>query len=89
MLAIFGKQKKKTCCVTALLSRVCKVIRYVVLTMHILKIGTQCVHVSAIRKLLLDMLLSYTVQNVGFVGFVWCQVCFAALKINETIGKKI
>ena len=43
---------------------------------------------SAIRKLLLDMLLSYTAQNVGFVGFVWCQVCFAALKINETIGKK-
>ena len=53
------------------------------------KIGTQCVHVSAIRKLLLDMLLSYTVQNVGFVGFVWCHVCFAALKINETVGKNI
>ena len=53
-----------------------------------MKIGTQCVHVSAIRKLLLDMLLSYTAQNVGFVGFVWYQVCFAALKINETIGKK-
>ena len=54
----------------------------------IIKIGTQCVHVSAIWKLLLDVVLSYTVQNVGFVGFVWCHVCFAALKINETVGKK-
>ena len=35
------------------------------------------------------VVLSYTVQNVGFVGFVWCHVCFAALKINETVGKKI
>ena len=34
------------------------------------------------------VVLSYTVQNVGFVGFVWCHVCFAALKINETVGKK-
>ena len=35
------------------------------------------------------VVLSYTVQNVGFVGFVWCHVCFAALKINETVGKKM
>ena len=35
------------------------------------------------------VVLSYTVQNVGFVGFVWCHVCFAALKINETVGKKL
>ena len=34
------------------------------------------------------VVLSYTVQNVGFVGFVWCHVCFAALKTNETVGKK-
>ena len=34
------------------------------------------------------VVLSYTVQNVGFVGFVWCHVCFAALKINETVRKK-
>ena len=34
------------------------------------------------------VVLSCTVQNVGFVGFVWCHVCFAALKINETVGKK-
>ena len=33
--------------------------------------------------------LSCTVQNVGFVGFVWCHVCFAALKFNETFGKII
>ena len=39
MSAIFGKQLfQKTCCVTALLSCVCKVIQYAVLTMHILKI---------------------------------------------------
>ena len=35
------------------------------------------------------VVLSCTVQNVGFVGFVWCHVCFAALKINETVGKKL
>ena len=35
------------------------------------------------------VVLFYTVQNVGFVGFVWCHVCFAALKINETVGKKM
>ena len=35
------------------------------------------------------VVLSYTVQNVGFVGFVWYHVCFAALKINETVGKKL
>ena len=34
------------------------------------------------------VVLSCTVQNVGFVGFVWRHLCFAALKINETIGKK-
>ena len=39
MSAIFGKQLfQQTCCVTALLSCVCKVIQYAVLTMHILKI---------------------------------------------------
>ena len=39
MSAIFGKQLfQKTCCVKALLSCVCKVIQYAVLTMHILKI---------------------------------------------------
>ena len=39
MSAIFGKQLfQKTCCVTALLSCMCKVIQYAVLTMHILKI---------------------------------------------------
>ena len=35
------------------------------------------------------VVLPYTVQNVGFVGFVWSHDCFAALKINETVGKKI
>ena len=35
------------------------------------------------------VVLSCTVQNVGFVGFVWCHICFAALKINETVGKKL
>ena len=35
------------------------------------------------------VVLSSTVQNVGFVGFAWCHVCFAALKINEIVGKKI
>ena len=35
------------------------------------------------------VILSCTVQNVCFVGFVWCHVCFAALKIKETVGKKI
>ena len=39
MSAIFGKQLfQKTCCVTALLSCLCKVIQYAVLTMQILKI---------------------------------------------------
>ena len=33
------------------------------------------------------VVLSWTVQNVCFVGFVWCHVCFAALKIKETVGK--
>ena len=42
----------------------------------------------------LEILVGYvvwscTVQNVGFVGFVWCHVCFAALKINKTVGKKL
>ena len=32
------------------------------------------------------VVLSYTVQNIGFAGFVWCHVWFAALKINETLG---
>ena len=35
------------------------------------------------------VVLSYTVQNGGFVGFAWGHVCFAALKINETVGKEI
>ena len=34
------------------------------------------------------VVLSCTVQNVGFVCFVWRHVCFATLKINETVGKK-
>ena len=34
------------------------------------------------------VVLPCTVQNVCFVGFVWCHVCFAALKIKETVGKK-
>ena len=56
---------------------------------HHLKIGTQCVHVSAIWKLLLDMLFCLTLYKMlRFVGFVWCHVCFAALKINETVEKK-
>ena len=39
MSAIFGKQLfQKTCCVTALLSCLCKIIQYAVLTMHALKI---------------------------------------------------
>ena len=39
MSAIFGKQLfQKICCLTALLSCMCKVIQYAVLTTHILKI---------------------------------------------------
>ena len=29
-------------------------------------------------EIIVGYVLSYTVQNVGFVGFVWCHVCFAA-----------
>ena len=39
-------------------------------------------------EIIVGYVLSYTVQNVGSVGFVWCHVCFAALKINKTVGKK-
>ena len=28
------------------------------------------------------VVLSISVQNVGFVGFVWCHVCFAADKVS-------
>ena len=35
------------------------------------------------------VVLSCTVQNVGFLSFVWCHVCFVALKIDEIVGKKI
>ena len=60
--------------------------------------GNCCIHLLGIMKnryamrtcvcYLEIVVLSYTVQNVGFVGFVWCHACFAALKINETVGKK-
>ena len=35
------------------------------------------------------VVLSCTVQNVCFVGFEWCHVWFVALKIKETVGKKL
>ena len=51
MSTIFGKQLfQKTCCVTALLSCVCKVIQYAVLTMHILKIPLGFFKVSVYPK---------------------------------------
>ena len=33
------------------------------------------------------VVLTCTVQNVCFVGFVRCDACFVALKIKETVGK--
>ena len=39
--------------------------------------------------LLLNMFFCLALQNVCFVGFEWCHVWFVALKIKETVGKKI
>ena len=34
------------------------------------------------------VVLSSIIQNVCFVGFVWCHICFVPLKIKETVEKK-